>query len=86
MGKFAIGLSKFHKLKLSDKEKLELIKVFLEFNESFEDLMQRILLKMLIYGNKDKYIENPIVDLLDFFIINILIMRIKLYNKSMYIH
>ena len=32
MGKFAIGLSKFHKLKLSDKEKLRLIKVFLEFN------------------------------------------------------
>ena len=40
---------------------------------------------MLIYGNKVSNIENPIVDLLDFFIINILIMRIKLYNKSMYI-
>ena len=26
MGKFAIGLSKFHKLKLSDKEKLRLIR------------------------------------------------------------
>ena len=39
MGKFAIGLSKFH------KEKLRLIKVFLEFNESFEDLMQRNIIK-----------------------------------------
>ena len=45
MGKFAIGLSKIHKLKLSDKEKLRLIKVFLEFNESFEDLMQRNIIK-----------------------------------------
>ena len=45
MGKFAIGLSKFHKLKLSDKEKLRLIKVFLEFNESFEDLKQRNIIK-----------------------------------------
>ena len=45
MGKFSIGLSKFHKLKLSDKEKLRLIKVFLEFNESFEDLMQRNIIK-----------------------------------------
>ena len=45
MGKFAIGLSKFHKLKISDKEKLRLTKVFLEFNESFEDLMQRNIIK-----------------------------------------
>ena len=45
MGKFAIGLSKFHKLKLSDKEKLRLTKVFLDFNESFEDLMQRNIIK-----------------------------------------
>ena len=45
MGKFAIGLSKFHKLKISDKEKLRLTKVFLDFNESFEDLMQRNIIK-----------------------------------------
>lgn len=45
MGKFAIGLSKFHKLKISDKEKLRLTKVFLDLNESFEDLMQRNIIK-----------------------------------------
>ena len=45
MGKFAIGLSKFHKLKISDKDKLRLTKVFLDFNESFEDLMQRNIIK-----------------------------------------
>ncbi|CED93750.1 Hypothetical protein CRIB_999 [Romboutsia ilealis] len=45
MGKFAIGLRKFHKLKISDKEKLRLTKVFLDFNESFEDLMQRNIIK-----------------------------------------
>ena len=45
MGKFAIGLSKFHKLKISDKEKLRLTKAFLDFNESFEDLMQRNIIK-----------------------------------------
>ena len=50
MGKFAIGLSKFHKLKISDKEKLRLTKVFLEFNESFEDLMQRNIIKDAGYG------------------------------------
>ena len=31
--------------KISDKEKLRLTKVFLEFNESFEDLMQRNIIK-----------------------------------------
>ena len=45
MGKFAIGLSKFRKLKISDKEKLRLTKVFLDLNESFEDLMQRNIIK-----------------------------------------
>ena len=30
---------------ISDKEKLRLTKVFLEFNESFEDLMQRNIIK-----------------------------------------
>ena len=32
-------------IKISDKEKLRLTKVFLEFNESFEDLMQRNIIK-----------------------------------------
>ena len=50
MGKFAIGLSKFHKLKISDKEKLRLTKVFLDLNESFEDLMQRNIIKDAGYG------------------------------------
>ena len=54
MGKFAIGLSKFHKLKISDKEKLRLTKVFLEFNESFEDLMQRNIIKDAYIWKKGK--------------------------------
>ena len=45
MGKFAIGLSKFHKLNLSNKEKLILNKIFLQFNEEFEELMQKNLIK-----------------------------------------
>ncbi len=45
MGKFAIGLSKFHKLNLSNKEKVTLNKTFLQFNEEFEDLMQKNLIK-----------------------------------------
>lgn len=46
MGKFAIGLSKFHKLKISDKEKLRLTKVFLEFNESFEEISNSTFLSI----------------------------------------
>ncbi len=45
MGKFAIGLSKFHKLKLTYKEKENLNKEFLQLSEDFEELMQRNLLK-----------------------------------------
>ena len=33
------------KQKISDKEKLRLTKVFLDLNESFEDLMQRNIIK-----------------------------------------
>ena len=45
MGKFAIGLSKFHKLKLTHREKETLNKEFLQLSEDFEELMQRNLLK-----------------------------------------
>ena len=45
MGKFALGLSKFHKLKLDDKDKERLINIFLKFNERFEDLMQKNIVK-----------------------------------------
>ena len=45
MGKLAIGISKFHKLKLTYKEKEILNKEFLQLNEDFEELMQRNLLK-----------------------------------------
>jgi len=45
MGKFAIGISKFHKLKLTHNEKEILNKEFLQLSEEFEELMQRNLLK-----------------------------------------
>ena len=45
MGKLAIGISKFHKLKLTYKEKENLNKEFLQLSEYFEELMQRNLLK-----------------------------------------
>lgn len=45
MGKFAIGISKFHKLKLTHKEKETLNKEFLQLSEDFEELMQKNLIK-----------------------------------------
>ena len=45
MGKFAIGLSKTHKLKLNAKEKVNLTLAFLEFNDSFEELMRKNIVK-----------------------------------------
>lgn len=45
MGKFAISIKKFHKLKLSENEKIRLTKSFFYLNERFEDLMQRNIIK-----------------------------------------
>jgi hypothetical protein len=45
MGKFAMGLSKFHKLKLSEKEKENLNNIFIELSEKFEELMQKNIIK-----------------------------------------
>jgi hypothetical protein len=45
MGKFAIGLSKTYKLKLNAKEKVNLTLSFLEFNDSFEELMRKNIVK-----------------------------------------
>ena len=45
MGKFAIGLSKFHKLKLSEKEKENLSNTFIDLSEKFEELMQKNIIK-----------------------------------------
>ena len=45
MGKFAIGLSKFYKLKLSEKEKENLNNTFIELSEKFEELMQKNIIK-----------------------------------------
>jgi len=45
MGKLAIGISKFHKLKLTYKEKENLNKEFLQLSDDFEELMQKNLIK-----------------------------------------
>lgn len=45
MGKLALGLSKSHKLMLSDKDKKRLTAEFLNLHEQFEDLMQRNIVK-----------------------------------------
>ena len=45
MGKFALGLSKSFKLKLNDKEKIELTNEFINLNMKFEYLLQKNIIK-----------------------------------------
>lgn len=45
MGKFAIGISKFHKLNLTNEEKEDLNNTFIQLAENFEELMQRNIVK-----------------------------------------
>lgn len=45
MGKYAIGISKSFKLKLSDSYKIKLIDEFIKLNEQFEELFRKNIMK-----------------------------------------
>lgn len=45
MGKFALGLSKSHKLNLNDQDKSKLNLEFLDLNDQFEELMRKNIVK-----------------------------------------
>ncbi|WP_296648664.1 hypothetical protein [Romboutsia sp. 13368] len=45
MGKFAMGLSKSHKLNLNNQDKVRLNLAFLDLNDKFEELMRKNIVK-----------------------------------------